>query len=114
MSCHTATTSENFPTQSARGQEYYNTVSYLLTTPGHNGTIPFVGFNWWSWQDFQNSNQGLVSIHDNAYDGIEAVMGTVPCSTPIQNLSCGGETANYGNVIGKVSEANALWYKLLP
>ena len=114
MSCHAATPFENFPTQAARGQEFYNTVSYLLSTPGHNGTIPFVGFNWWSWQDFQNSNQGLVSIHDNAYDGHEAAAGTVSCSAPIQNLSCGGEAASYGNLIGKVSEANAFWYTLLP
>jgi len=116
MSCHPATPFENFPTQQARGQEYYNTVSYLLATPGHNGTIPFVGFSWWSWQDFQNSNQGLVSIHDNAYDGIEAVTGTVPCDssyTVLSGAACGGEAARYGDLISHVKQANTLWYNLL-
>lgn len=114
MSCHAATSFENFATQSARGQEFYNSVSYLLGTPGHNGTFPFVGFNWWSWQDFQGTNQGLVSIHDNAYDGHEAVIGTVPCSPPLEALTCGGEAANYGDLITHVKQANALWYQLLP
>jgi len=110
MSCHPVAPFENFPTQQARGQEYYNTVSYLLTTPGHNGTIPFVGFNWWSWQDFQNTNQGLVSIHDNAYDGIEAVTGTVPCdSFYTSTASCGGEPTNYGDLITPVRNANLYW-----
>ena len=66
-----------FPTQALRGQAWYNDVQYLLTTPGYNGTYPLVGFDWWSWQDFQNLNQGLVSIHDNAYDGHEDVIGKV-------------------------------------
>jgi Putative Ig domain len=114
MSCHTATTFENFATQQLRGQEYYNTVNYLLNTPGYNGTYQFTWFNWWSWQDFQNSNQGLVSIHDNAYDGNEARTGPLPCSFPEEHLMCGGEPMNYGNVIGYVKQANLLWYKLLP
>ena len=100
--------------QATRGQMWYNTVSYLLTTPGYNGTYPFVGFDWWTWQDSQNLNQGLVSIHDNAYDGHEAVSATVPCSSPLQTLTCGGEAKDYGNLIEKVIQANTVWYKLLP
>jgi Putative Ig domain len=115
MLCHPHNTNNSdFPTQAERGQMYYNTVNYLLTTPGYNGTYPFVGFNWWSWQDFQNSNYGLVSIHDNAYDGNEARRGKVPCSLPEENLMCGGESANYGNMIGYVRQANFLWHKLVP
>ncbi|HEV2299104.1 MAG TPA: hypothetical protein VGR72_11375, partial [Candidatus Acidoferrales bacterium] len=89
-----------------------NWVSSLLTTPGFNGTYPLVGFNWWSWQDFQNWNQGLVSIHDNAYDGHEAVTGTVACSPPLQAIACGGESANYGDAISEVRAANSLWLSL--
>ena len=100
--------------QATRGQMWFNTVSYLLTTPGYNGTYPFVGFDWWTWQDSQNLNQGLVSIHDNAYDGHEAVSATVPCSPPLQTLTCGGEAKDYGNLIEKVIQANTVWYKLLP
>jgi hypothetical protein len=96
-------------TQEARGQAWYYMVNYLLNTPGANGDYPFVGFDWWSWQDFQNLNQGLVSIHDNAYDGNEAKIKVVPCSPPEQNLSCGGEAGNYGDAVSSVRRANAVW-----
>lgn len=112
MSCFSTTSFENYSTQNSRGQEWYNTVSYLLSTPGKNGTIPFVGFSWWAWRDFQNANQGLVSIHDNAYDGVEAVAGVVPCDSNYSVLSgaaCGGESANYGDLITQVKAANLYW-----
>lgn len=112
MSCFAATTFENFPTQAARGQEYYNTINYLLTTPGANGTIPFVGFSWWAWRDFQDANQGLVSIHDNAYDGIEDVVSRVPCDSTysvLNGATCGGESNNYGDIITSIKAANQLW-----
>jgi peroxiredoxin len=73
-----------------------------------------VGFNWWSWQDFQNLNQGLVSIHDNAYDGHEAVTGTVPCFPPTQTLTCGREEANYADTISQIKTANQLWWAVSP
>lgn len=110
-SCNTVD-GENFPTQAARGQEYYNTVNYLLTNPGFNGTYPFVGFDWWAWMDFQGFNQGLVSIHDNAYDGVESVSGTVLCNSSYAvgaGASCGNEAASYGDVISQVRIANLLW-----
>ena len=111
MSCFTSGVlpNINFPTQNARGQAWNNMVSALLTTPSYNGTYPLVGFNWWSWQDFQNLNQGLVSIHDNAYDGHEAVTGSVPCFPPKQKLTCGGEAADYGDAISQIKAANLLW-----
>ena len=87
-------------------------VNALLRTPSFNGTYPLVGFNWWSWQDFQNLNQGLVSIHDNAYDGHEAITGTVPCLPPNHTLACGGEAANYGDAISQIKAANLLWLEV--
>jgi hypothetical protein len=100
----------NMASQSIRGQMWYNTVSYLLTTPGFNGDTQFVGFDWWSWQDFQNLNQGLVSLHDNAYDGHEAVAGSVPCDTSYaSNAVCGGEIGNYGDAITPIRAANQYW-----
>jgi len=112
-SCNVTTTFENFATQNLRGQEWYNTVNYLLNTPGFNGTIPFIGFNWWTWQDFQNSNQGLVSPHDNAYDGVEGIAASVPCdATYTSSINCGGEAANYGNLLTGtqgITTGNALW-----
>ena len=96
-------------TQAARGQAWYNTVTYLLSTPSANGTYPFVGFDWWSWQDFQGINQGLVSLRDNAYDGHEDVSGTVSCSSPLGSLSCGGEQGNYGDAITPIRAATGYW-----
>ena len=96
-------------TQANRGQAWYSTVTYLLTTPGANGTYPFVGFDWWAWHDFQGANQGLVSLHDNAYDGHEDVSGPVACSAPLESLSCGGEQGNYGDAISRVRAATTYW-----
>lgn len=108
-SCFPTSGSGDFSSQTARGQQWYNHVQYLLSTNGFNGDTQFVGANWWSLQDFQNLNQGLVSIHDNAYDGHEAVTGIFSCSSPLQALTCGGESANYGNVITQVKTANLFW-----
>lgn len=99
----------NTANQSTRGQMWSNTVQYLLSTPGFNGDTQFVGFDWWSWQDFQGLNQGLVSLRDNAYDGHEAVTGNVQCSSPLQAFACGGESANYGDVITPVKGATLYW-----
>jgi hypothetical protein len=109
MYCFPAGGPNIMPDQTIRGQVWYNTVSYLLTTPGYNGTYPFVGFDWWTWQDSQNLNQGLVSIRDNAYDGHEAVSAIVPCSPPLQAYTCGGEARNYGDVITQIQAANLIW-----
>lgn len=114
MSCYPVSGPNNMPDQATRGEMWYKTVEYLLNTNSKNGDIQFVGANWWSWQDFQQLNQGLVSLHDNAYDGHEDVTAKVPCSAPSsQNLSCGGEATNYGDVITPVRRANALWHKFL-
>jgi hypothetical protein len=114
MYCRASPESNNMPDQATRGQMWYNMVQYLLTTPGHNGDMQFVGFDWWSWMDSQNLNMGLVTLHDNAYDGHEAVVKQVPCSPPLEAFTCGGEEKNYGDAIDKVRQANSLWYKLLP
>ncbi|MGC1108100.1 MAG: hypothetical protein WA876_16340 [Candidatus Acidiferrales bacterium] len=110
--CNALNSPNNMANQAIRGKMWYNTVQYLLNTPGYNGDTQFVGFDWWSWQDFQGENQGLVSIHDNAYDGHEDVPGKVPCSPPNEALACGGETSAYGDLISEVEQANAIWLSL--
>jgi len=110
-SCYAGGGAGNFPDQAARGQAWYNHVNYLLNNNGYNGDTQFVGADWWSWQDFQNMNQGLVSLHDNAYDGHEDVISTVLCSSPISALACGGESGNYGDAITPITAANKLWLK---
>lgn len=107
MSCWTNPNQGDLGTQVNRGQQYYDMISYLLSTPGYNNSYPFVGFDWWGIQDFQDLNQGLVSIHDNAYDGVEAVIAT---GVDQWGYPTGGETANYGDAITSVANANALWY----
>lgn len=110
-SCHpNAGGYEVSPNQLVRGQRYLNSVRLFLTTAGYNKDYPWVGFDWWAWQDFQNLNQGLVSIHDNAYDGKEAVSST---GTDPWGFSTGGESRDYGDCLSAVKQANALWYSLL-
>ena len=58
----------------------------------------------------ENSNYGLVSPLDNAYDGHESVTGSVACSSPINTYTCGGEAANYGDAITPIKAALAgMW-----
>ena len=105
---------ENFRTQEDRGKAYYAAVSGFLGAKNSAGTNPRAGFILWSWMDMwgEKTNWGLVSHFDNAYDGHEAVAGTVPCSPPLQKYSCGGESANYGDYLTKVKEANRLWLSI--
>ncbi|MGC1384469.1 MAG: hypothetical protein WA823_11870 [Candidatus Acidiferrales bacterium] len=103
-------------TQSAKGDKYAETVSYLLHAKNSAGVNPHIGFMLWAWMDkwSEQSNWGLVSHLDNAYDGKEDVTAKVPCSPPFQNLSCGGEPGDYGDYISKVRQANSLWLSIAP
>ena len=114
MSCHPNNGYGMLPNQAARGQRWFDTMNYVLNHPGYNGTYPFVSFDWWAWQDFQGLNQGLVSIHDNAYDGKEAMMGSQPCGpeTAAPGYRCGGEAANYGDAVTPTKQGNALWLNI--
>lgn len=87
--CFSATTFN----QSDRGMDYYRTVNWLMQQPSFNGDYQSVLFNWWVYQDFQSANQGLVTVMDNAYDGKEAVPGSVACQsyTSTNGTTCGTE-----------------------
>ena len=82
QSCHPGAifAQTNYPTQQARGAAWSQMVQALFTTTSFNGDIQDVGADFWTWQDFQSINQGLVSIRDNAYDGHEDVIARVLCS----------------------------------
>jgi hypothetical protein len=102
----------DFSTQEARGQDYYNAVTGLQSKAvTATGSHPFVGEAWWQYTDNrgEQKNWGLVTLLDNAYDGHEDVSGIVKCSPPLQSYSCGGEAANYGDVIRSVKSANLFW-----
>jgi hypothetical protein len=104
--------STDWPTQLARGQAYYNERLFLpsvaFTTTGSH---PFIGLNWFQYTDnrSEKANWGLVSLLDNAYDGNEDRSTVVPCSAPLQTLTCGGEPGNYGDAITPVRAANSYW-----
>jgi hypothetical protein len=71
-----------------------------------------IGLKWWAWLDSwgEKSNWGLVSFLDNAYDGKEAIMapGVDPWGYPT-----GKESANYGDFLDPVTNANQLIYQTL-
>jgi hypothetical protein len=104
-------------TQSSRGQAYYNNMASLLSaTVTATGSHPYIGMQWWDYLDNwgEKINWGLKTDNDNAYDGHEAVQAIVACSAPLQMYTCGGEHANYGDVITPVKAANLLWLTIQP
>jgi len=100
-----------FPTQAARGQDFFTKVSALPTRAfTANGTRPYVGYLWWQYQDNQSEllNWGVITLRDNAYDGTEDVNPAVSCVTIITSATCGKELRGpYGSVIPYLSQTNA-------
>jgi hypothetical protein len=94
-------------TQAQRGAAYAAEVASVANVQGTNGDYPIIGIRWWQWNDnpAENMNFGLVSLKDNAYDGIENVSSATPCDTTT-GYTCGGEPAVYGNFLGPVTTAN--------
>lgn len=99
-----------FQNQATKGQAWYNEINWLLTTLSFNSDYQFVGSSYWSWQDFSNLNQGLVSVFENAYDGQSAA---VAAGMDQFGVPTGGESFNWGNSITPISQANAIWLGLL-
>lgn len=99
---------QGFSTQRARGSDYARSVNFVRTATSSSGSRPYLGLLWWQYADNwdERVNWGLVSGLDNAYDGREDVREAVNCSAPLRNLSCGGETANYGDLISTIQAAN--------
>jgi agarase len=97
----------DFATQGERGQAYADFVRKILTFRADDGTYPIVGLDWWAWTDKvtggENTNFGLVSNLDNAYDGREATVA--PGKDP-WDFPTGGEKASYGDFLGHVIRAN--------
>jgi hypothetical protein len=94
------------PTQQARGEKYRQDLQNLRkgrATP--TGAGPFVGLLWWDWHDMssEQTNWGLVSLADNAYDGSEASTGV---GTDASGFKIGGEERNYGDFLTTVRNSN--------
>jgi len=106
-----------YATQAARGAAYAAMVTAQLETSHTTaGNYPYIGVYWWEYTDNfgEQLNWGIVTHLDNAYDGHEAVTGSVACSAPLQAYTCGGESGNYGNLVTPVKAANALWLSTTP
>jgi hypothetical protein len=100
----------DYATQALRGAAFVSSVQNSLAARS-GGVNPYLGNLWWQYGDnsAEQANWGLVTLKDNAYDGHEAVTGSVACSPPTSAYTCGGESGNYGNVISSVIVANGLW-----
>jgi hypothetical protein len=104
-----------FSNQTERGQGYYNMMAAQLQTAHTTaGNYPYVGVTFWELYDNwgEKLNWGIVTHNDNAYDGHEAVQGSVPCSAPLSKFHCGGEAGNYGDFVTSMTKANQLWLAL--
>jgi hypothetical protein len=100
-----------FATQGARGQGYLSMMQSLQSAQTSTGNFPYIGSIWWQYIDnySEQLNWGIITHLDNAYDGHEAVISTVQCTPPLSQYTCGGEAANYGDVITPIKGANILW-----
>jgi hypothetical protein len=93
-------------TQAARGNAYKQMVASLVNAKDSStGTYHAVGFYWWGMYDMDNEglNWGLITPHDNPYDGKSAVIAK---GVDQWGYSTGGETANYGDFLDNVTSAN--------
>ena len=97
-----------YTTQAQRGAGYQGMVTGLVNAKTTTtGTYPVVGFDWWGAfdQDGEKLNWGLLSSHDNPYDGCSATI--IGCGNDQWGYPTGGEVANYGDVIHGVTAANS-------
>ena len=98
-----------FETQEERGAAYARTLLSTFQQQAPNGDYFYAGANQWAWVDtsyvgyFESSNFGLVTLRDNAYDGVEDRRAS---SKDPWGFPRGGETRDYGDFLGAVTRAN--------
>lgn len=92
--------------QSLRAGWYQSSITQdFNSTVTGTGLQPVVGMKFWAFTDSwaEKADWGLVSLSDNAYDGVEAsVGGTVDA----YGFPRGGEEKDYGDFIGVVKSTN--------
>lgn len=96
----------DFPTQAARAQHYSNVdIPNFLNAKGADGDYYVLGIDWWDVYDdhTQNTNWGLITNSDNAYDGKAA---RIASGMDSWGFTTGGEAANYGDFLDGVTQAN--------
>jgi hypothetical protein len=95
-----------FQTQAAKGNAYSSDLLANFNLKGTNdGIYHILGSAWFQYYDnsSEHSSFGITTRLDNAYDGLESVTGTV---YDWQGYTRGGESSNYGNVVGPVTTTN--------
>jgi hypothetical protein len=98
-----------FDTQEARAQGYGDSVTQLANLRAADGDAFYVGVNHWDLADegwvsyFEAYNFGLVTMRDNAYDGVQAVKAS---GTDSWGFAVGGEADDYGDFLGGVRSAH--------
>ena len=100
----------DYPTQLIRGQQYALDLPTILNAQASDGTYYGLGISDWGMTDntSNETNWGLFSLNDNAYDGRCAVIAN---SVDQWGYACGGETANYGDFLDSVTQTNSTVYQ---
>lgn len=101
-------------TQEERGEAYAKNVADLLRRRTPRGVRYIVGAGYWALMDtawlqfFEARNFGLVTIRDNAYDGIEARTAR---GRDRYGFQARGEDRDYGDFLSRVKAANRSVYE---
>jgi hypothetical protein len=106
-----------YATQAQRGAGYQAMVNSLVNAKDSNGTYHVVGFEWWDLydQDSYGENWGLLTATDNPYDGVSATINGINGTHGVDRWGypTGGERANYGDFVSRVTAANVGVYTSL-
>jgi hypothetical protein len=92
--------------QPTRSRRYRQNMESLFTQRSSSaGSNQTVGVLWWAWMDSlpERANWGLVSMMDNAYDGVEA---GITAGIDAWGYPTGSEEKNYGDFLGPAREMN--------
>jgi len=104
---HTSGVGSPYSTQAQRGAGYKGMVAAIKNAKSKvTNTYPIVGFYWWGAfdEDGEGLNWGLITPHDNPYDGCSATIAG--CGKDQWGYPTGGERKNYGDFISAVKAAN--------
>jgi hypothetical protein len=94
-------------TQEERAERMIADYDSVLNLRGDDGKYFVIGLEHWCLNDngvnngTENNNRGIATLHDNAYDGVEARRAA---GTDSRGCAVGGEDADYGNLMGPLGK----------
>jgi hypothetical protein len=106
VSLYKALSTGNRATQELRGLDIEENVKRSFRAVGGDDSFPVVGWDFWEWAGKyggENSNFGLVTQKDNAYDGVQGIVAT---SEDAWGYDVGGEAVDYGDCMSSVIRVN--------